>query len=315
LRKRGHEVLITARNFTETISLADRCGLDYIPVGAHGGKTMIGKAMALFQRAIRLALLARSQHVSFATSSSFSQALAAPLARLPLVIIGDYEGQPGHYIICRVARRLIVPNSFDKSHLLRYGAKESQIVSYSGIKEQVYLASFTPDPAFRERLGIPDNAILVTMRPPSEVSAYHRFKNTVFDDTVRYIARHDNTVAVLLPRGAEQREYYTGFRLPNVVIPKEVLDGPQLVYWSDLIVGAGGTMNREATVFNTPVYTQFQGMPGSVDQNLIAQEKMCRVVDIADIASIKVCKKQPVDGEPWKQGARLVNEVVDLILF
>jgi predicted glycosyltransferase len=136
----------------------------------------------------------------------------------------------------------------------------------------------------------------------------------VFDETLKYVAGHDHTVVVLLPRGREQRGEYAGLGLPNVLIPQEVLDGPQLVYLSDLVISAGGTMNREATVLGTPVYTEFQGLPGSVDEYLIRQGKMFRVVDPADIPSIKVCKKQPAAGEPWKQGAGLVREIVDKIL-
>ncbi len=155
------------------------------------------------------------------------------------------------------------------------------------------MATFRPDPAFRDRLGIPAESIVATLRPPSTVSAYHRFKNTVFDETLMYVASHAGTVVVLLPRGAEQRRQYAGLGLPNVIIPREVVDGPQLVYSSDLVAGAGGTMNREATVLGTPAYTEFQGQRASVDDYLIKQGKMVRVVDSVDIPSIKVCKKQP----------------------
>lgn len=73
-------------------------------------------------------------------------------------------------------------------------------------------------------------------------------------------------------------------------------------------------MNREATVLGTPAYTQFQGESGSVDEYLINQGTMMRVVESVDIPRIKVCRKQPIDGEPWKQGTGLVREVVDRIL-
>lgn len=315
MRRRNHELLITTREFTETISLADYYGLDHTPIGAHGGKTAFGKVIANIQRAARIARLVRPQRVSLAVSQgSIAQAIVAAWLRIPMVATGDYEGQPGNHIVCRVARRLIVPDVFCKAHLHRYGATDAKIVTYPGIKEQVYLAAFKPNPTFRDRLGISADRIVATMRPPSTVSAYHRFRDTVFDDTISYVAGHANTVVVLLPRGTEQRHKYADLGMPNVIIPGEVVDGPQLVYCSDLVIGAGGTMNREATVLGTPVYTQFQGQIGSVDEYLIKQCKMVRVVDSVDIPSIKVCKKQPIDGEPWKKGASLVNEVVDKIL-
>jgi uncharacterized protein len=315
MRRRGHEVLITIRDFTETIVLADHCGLDYTPIGVHGGKTMFGKIAAIIERSTCLARLVRHQHVSLAVShGSIGQAIAAAWLHIPMVALGDYEGQPGAHIVCRIARKIIVPDVFSKANLHRYGATDAKIVSYSGIKEQVYLASFIPDPAFRDRLGIPVKDIVATMRPPSLVSAYHRFKNTVFDETLSYVAGHAHTVVVLLPRGVEQRREYAGLGLSNVIIPSEVVDGPQLVYSSDLVVGAGGTMNREATVLGTPVYTQFQGLSGSVDEYLIEQGKMMRVVDRIDIPSIKVCKKRPLCGQPWRQSADLVCEAVNKIL-
>jgi predicted glycosyltransferase len=315
MRRRGQEVFITTREFTETIGLADRYGLDHTPIGAHGGRTMFGKVTANIQRAARLSHLIRSEHISLAVShGSIGQAIATAWLRIPMVALGDYEGQPFAHIVCRVAKRLIVPDAFCKANLHRYGATDAKIVSYSGIKEQVYLAAFMPDPTFRDKLDIPDESIVATMRPPSEVSAYHRFKNTVFDDTVCYVAGHDHTVVVLLPRGDEQRRKYTDLGLPNVFIPREIVDGPQLVYWSDLVAGAGGTMNREATVLGTPVYSQFQGQKASVDDYLIKQGKMVRIIDKADIQTIKVCKKQFTDAEPWKQGIGLVSDVVDKIL-
>ena len=315
MRRKGHDVLITTREFTETIGLADRCGLDHTPIGAHGGKTMFGKITAIIQRAARLAQFIRSQHISLAVShSSIGQAIAAAWLRIPMIALDDYEGNPHLHVVFRIARRLIVPEMLSKTSLRRHGASEVKIVTYPGIKEQVYLAAFKPELDFRGKLGISAESVVATMRPPSTVSAYHRFSNTVFDETLRYVAGHANTVVVLLPRGAEQRRMYAGLGLPNVIIPSEVVDGPQLVYNSDLVVGAGGTMNREATVLGTPVYTQFQGLSGSVDEYLIKQGKMIRVVDRNDISSIKVRKKQPANGEPWKQGADLVIKIVDEIL-
>ena len=74
MSRRGHKLLITTREFSETIGLADRCGLDHTPIGAHGGKTMFGKVTANIERAARkltaLAHLVRSHHVSIAVSSS-----------------------------------------------------------------------------------------------------------------------------------------------------------------------------------------------------------------------------------------------------
>jgi predicted glycosyltransferase len=314
LKKRGNEFLITVREFTETVSLANRYQLGQIVIGLHGGASMAGKGFAIIRRAVELTRLVRNYGADLALGSSYSQALVTPLLHIPLVVCGDYEGNPANHIICHVAKRILVPNVFRKANLQQYGASLDKIVSYGGIKENVYLADFSPDPRFLEYMGIPGDRILVTMRPPSEVSAYHRFKNPLFDKLLLWTVSHSNIVVVLLPRGKDQRQKYEAMRLANVLIPREIIDGPNLIYYSDLVIGAGGTMNREATVLGTPVYTIFQGKLGSVDKHLIELGKMVRIEDISDCRSINFCKKSQAVLDWQSSGRGLVEEVVDKII-
>jgi len=315
LQKRGFELLLTTRHFTETVPLADRYRLSHTVIGAHGGGTLIGKGTAIALRAVKLISFVRHHAVSCAVSQgSYSQALAAGWLHIPLVAFQDYEGHPANHILCRVAERILVPNAFSKANLHRYGVSEAKIESYGGLKENVYLAEFVPDPTFLETTGIPSQKIIATMRPPSLVSTYHRFKNPLFDELLYYILSHSNAFVVLLPRGSEQRRTYEGLGLSNVLIPKHVLDGPNLIYHSDLVLGAGGTMNREATVLGTPVYTVFKGRMGSIDQHLIRLGKMVRIEDSTDISKIKVCKKPKAACISLRERQGLVNEVVNKIL-
>lgn len=315
LQKRGYELLITTRHSTETVPLADRYGLAHTAIGAHGGETLIGKGVAIALRAIKLMNFVRPHAISFAVSQgSYSQALAVSWLRMPLVAFQDYEGHPANHILCRVAKKVIVPNVFDKVNLYHYGASEAKIETYAGLKENVYLAEFVPDPAFLATTGIPAEKIIVTMRPPNLVAAYHRFKNPLFDELLHYVASHANTYVVLLPRGVEQRQRYEAMGLSNVLIPHQVLDGPNLIYHSDLVIGAGGTMNREATVLGTPVYTVFKGRLGSIDQHLINLGKMARIEEGNDISKIKICKKPKAASVSSSKGQDLIKEVVDKVL-
>lgn len=316
LQKRGYELFVTTRHSTETVALADRRGLLHTTVGFHGGGTLIGKGGAIVLRAIRLIWLLKRQDFSVAIShSSYSQALAAGLMRIPFVALTDYEGHPGMRIVCRVAKRILVPHVFSKENLYRLGASEDQVKSYNGLKEDVYLAAFTPDPMFLEEEGIPADRILVTMRPASEVAAYHQFRNPLFDEVINYVSSNENTFTVILPRTAKQRQRYKALGLSNVLIPDHVLDGPNLIYYSDLVVGAGGTVNREATVLGTPVYTMFKGGLGSVDQHLIRSGKMVRIEDSTDFSKIEICKKPQAPSVSRREGQDdLVNEVIDEIL-
>jgi uncharacterized protein len=315
LQKRGHALVVTTRQHSETVSLADHFGFSHTVIGVHGGGTLIGKGLAIVIRALRLIWFLRHQHIDLAVSgSSFSQALAVKWMHTPLVAFNDYEGNPGMHIICRVARKIFVPNVFSKQNLYRYGASEDQIESYNGLKENIYLGEFVPDHLFLEKAGIPQDKILVTMRPASDVSAYHQFENPLFEEALNYIAHKDNTFIILLSRNAKQREKYEALGLPNVLLPSRVLDGPNLIYYSDLIVGAGGTMNREAVVLGSSVYSLFMGMLGSIDQRLIDSGKLIWIKNSSEIQKIKITKKINLGSNFQQDGQNLVAEIVSKIL-
>jgi hypothetical protein len=314
LRTRGYEVMITSREFAETTALADRHGLEHTVLGKHGGESLAGKSVAIGIRALRLLWFLRAQKISLAVShSSYSQALAAGLVRIPFVALNDYEGHPGMRIVCRVARRILVPQSFDPRRLAPYGAANGQVETYNGLKEHVYLSTFEPDPRFLAKMGVLPDKVVVTMRPASDISAYHQFENPLFREILESISEHPEAFIVLLPRTSRQREEYGDLRASNVLIPDRVLDGPNLIHHSDLVIGAGGTMNREATVLGTPVYTIFKGELGSVDQHLIESGKMVRVETASDIPKIRIIKKRR-DGTLPRERQALVGELVDRIL-
>lgn len=314
-KRRGYEVVVTTRRQYETVSLADEYRLEHTVIGAHGGKSFIGKGVAIFLRVINLIWFIRKQHIDLAVSgSSYAHAVAAALTRIPYAALNDYEGNPAMNIVCRVARKILVPNVFLKENLLHYGAKLDNIESYSGMKENIYLSEFVPDPDFLKKAGLPEDKILVTMRPASEGSAYHQFKNPLFEVALGFISRHPDTCVIVLSRNSEQRANYESMGLSNVIFPKKVLDGPNLVYYSDLIVGGGGTMNREAVVLGTPVYSIFLGLMGSIDRHLIDSGKMYWINNEEGIRLIRVAKKTAGDNDHNRNGQDLVSEVVDKLL-
>lgn len=313
MQKRNHQVTITTRRHSEAVHLADHYGLHHKAIGAHGGGSSVGKGIATIVRALQLAQYISNQKIDLAVSgSSYSQALAAQLLHIPFITLTDYEGNPALHVVCRAAREILTPRFFLDQNLFQYGASKEKIVHYNGLKENIYLDLFIPDPLFLEKAGIPSDKFIVTMRPESDVSAYHQFKNPLFDEALEYIAGHNNTVVVLLPRNAKQKEKYQALDLPNVIIPSRVLSGPNLIYYSDLVVGAGGTMNREAVVLGSHVYSLFMGMLGSVDKYLIETGKMHWIGKSAEISTIQIQKKQisPHD----HADDTLAREITNLIL-
>ncbi|MDT7808383.1 MAG: uncharacterized protein QOJ70_2196 [Acidobacteriota bacterium] len=316
-RSRGHETVATAREFAQTIELAETAGLAPVVLGGHGGGKLSGKAGNLVGRAVVLARWARGRGFDLAVShNSYSQVLAARLLGLRSVTLMDYEHQPANHLAFRLASRVIVPRAFPEEALRRFGARAAKVRRYDGIKEDVYLADFAPDPRFaaslRERFGVDtERDTLVVVRPPAREALYHRFENELFDELLARLVARDGVKVMLLARDDAQRESLsTRFRSGKLVAPREALDGANLIAASDLVVSAGGTMNREAAALGVPAATIYAGRWAAVDEQLVREGRLKRISTRADVESLRVEKKS--DTSPRrKSGVRA--EVAELI--
>jgi predicted glycosyltransferase len=309
----GHEVTVTARDFSQTIALAEQCGLQHTVLGYHGGNSLVGKAVGIMKRAIDLTTFAKAKDFDLATShNSYAQAIAAAMLRLPLVTLMDYEGQPANHIAFRLAQRVIVPEVFPLQALRRYGAADSRVKRFSGIKEDIYLADFVPDLGFPAKLGLSNDRVIATMRPPATMATYHRFENPLFDQLLEYCLSQPQVTVVLLPRVKEQAAELLPRHHGSLIIPDKAVDGPNLIHYSDLVISGGGTMNREAVVLGTPTFTVFKGQMGAVDQHLVDVGRLVIIAETADFRKIGFRKKSSIQGVVGKPS--LQREVTDMIL-
>jgi uncharacterized protein len=313
LKSNGHSVLLTTRDYAQTIPLADSYGLEHIPIGIHGGKKWASILQISFGRVYELVRWARNQGgIDLASShNSYTQSVAASLLRIPFVTLMDYEFQPLNQLSFRLAQRVIVPEPFPNELLKTYGCSH-KTYKYAGIKENLYLANFSPDSEFLERQGIPKNRIIVVIRPPAPWTAYHRFENTLFDQVLKSIAENVDTFIVFLPRIFSQGEAIRALGYSNVWIPEGALDGPNMIYAADLVISGGGTMNREAAVLGTSVYTVFKGKMGAVDKYLMDQGLLTQISDQEDIPKILIQKRH--GHHAIKSDPALVGQVTNLIL-
>jgi uncharacterized protein len=290
---RGHEVEITARDFAETVALAQAAGMRAEVIGRHGGKELAGKAGNLLGRSRELWAWARGRKIDLAVShNSYSQIVAARALWLKTVTLMDYEYQPANHLAFRLAHRVIVPDAFPDEVFSRYGARRSKIRRYDGIKEDVYLADFEPDPRFRgllESLGIKRENVLVVVRPPASEALYHRFENQLFEALLKRLSEEPRVQVILLPRNEMQRQGF--MNRPNLIIPQSPLDGPNLIAASDLVISAGGTMNREAAALGTPAATIYAGKWAAVDEQLRQSDRLIRLQEFADLANLPLVKK------------------------
>jgi predicted glycosyltransferase len=312
---RGHQIEISARDFAQTVELATKAGMVPHVIGGHGGRKLTGKAGNLIGRAAALRKWACDRGFDLAVShNSYAQISAAAALGIRSVTLMDYEHQPANHLAFRLASKVIVPRAFPSAELKKFGASMRKVARYDGLKEDVYLAEFTPDPKFTEvlrELGVAGDDVLVVARPPAHEALYHRFENELFEDLLAHLSSKPTVKTVLLPRTDAQRAAYETRKLPNVIMPREALDGANLVAAADLVVSAGGTMNREAAALGVPAASIYAGKWAAIDEQLVAEGRLLRISSSEEIRSLSTEKKGALTP---RQAIRTRKEIINLIL-
>ena len=261
--------------------IIERLGLDHEVVGRHADTGVAAKALAVATRSTALAGWARGRGFSLAIGhGSVDVAVVSAALRIPLAQMQDYEyAGVQRQVAFRAARRVLVPDAIPVDAMRRAGAAPRKLFRYPGLKEDYYLYDFTPDARVLTELGIDRDRLLVVVRPPPETSAYHA-RNPLYEAVVERLAGEDEVQAVLIPRTARQRESIDRRRFK---VPDRAVDVQSLIAYADLVVGAGGTMNREAVALGTSVFTLFSGRMGAVDHALAADGRLRVLRDPAEL--------------------------------
>jgi hypothetical protein len=282
LRADGNEVAVTARDFAQTLQLLERFGIEHTAIGHHRGERLPAKAAGLASRSAALLRWARSNSRA-AGGRPFDIAIghgsndvsvAARLLRIPCSTTFDYEwAAVQHHVNCRLAQAVVVPEAIPPQRLAGYGAT-GKLQRYPGLKEEYYLSDFEPDRQVLSELALDPEKPIVLVRTPPEVSLYHRFENDLFATVLDRLATAagEGVQSVVLPRTQPQREQLSA--VAGFTVPTRAIDAQSLIAYSDLVISAGGTMNREAVALGTPVYTTFEGRLGAVDERLMAEGRL-----------------------------------------
>src|SRR5215217_6234499 len=258
--------------------------MDHTAIGHHRGGKLADKGVGLVQRSLGLARWARGRRFDVAMGhGSNDVTVAARLLGIRSATAFDYEwAKVQHTLNCRLAQRVVVPEAIPPERLYAYGA---------------------PDRAVLAELGLNDAEPLVVVRTPPDVSLYHRFENDVF---AQLLDRLRDVQTVVLPRTEAQREELA--KAGGFIVPEQAIDAPSLVAFADLVVSAGGTMNREAVALGTPVYTTFEGKLGAVDERLLAEGRLRR---LDDPSAVKVVKRSGPAAERVRRDPQIL---VDFLL-
>lgn len=284
LNKKGYRVRITTRDCSQTCGLADLHHLTYARVGRHYGKTKAVKVAATVFRSMQLvnALSGKERPALALSHGSRAQTLSALLLGLPSLVIMDYEYVSGFVKPTWV----MIPELISGDSV---SINPKRILTYHGIKEDVYVPLFKPDLTLRERLQFGEDDIIITIRPPATEAHYHNAESeALFTAAVNRIGQMDHVRMVILPRYESQKETIAQswphlISVRKIVIPDNVVDGLNLIWHSDLVISGGGTMNREAAALGVPVYSIFRGKIGAVDRWLVENSRLILIKSIDDV--------------------------------
>ncbi len=262
LERRGHEVMVTARERASTCRLLDLYGMPYIRVGGPAGRGFISKASSVLLRAHRLAQAATpwSPDVSFAHGSR-SLPMASSLMGVPTVTMFDYEWVDARVfnLLCTV---ILLPDVIGPEGCAEAGIDAGKVTFYPGLKEHLYLEDARADPRIFARLGLAEGALRVLLRPPAVGAHYHNPEaEMIMDSVMDVLLCVPEARVVWLGRGSPPPRRFAG----KVTVPERVYPGPAFVPGFDAVVGGGGTMTREAAVLGVPSYSFFRGRQGAVD--------------------------------------------------
>ena len=315
LKQRGHEVVITARDCFQVCGLADLMGVEYTKIGRHYGKHMVMKAMGLVTRSLQLmpTVLKKKPDIAVSHGSRTQVATAAAL-HIPSLVIIDYEH----------TRTIVRPTYVDVPETLTESAMKGSyrrsLFKYPGIKEDVYVPDFRPDPAILKELGIAAGELVVTIRPPAtEAHYYVPESGTLFEATVNFLGEQDNLRMVILPRNEVKQTAWVKHNWSDwcdskkIVFPDHVVDGLNLIWHSDLVISGGGTMNREAAALGVPVYSIFRGTIGAVDRYLSESGRLVLLETVEDIRKKIRLEKRDLSGRPDSTGRKALQTIVDHI--
>jgi uncharacterized protein len=281
LRESGHEVTVTSREYTQTQELLALHHIEHTPIGRHGGASRLSKLMRLIQRTAGMRSFGKGKGFDLAIAhGSNDLAIASRVLGIPEANMHDYEfAVAQHQVGCRLAKRVIFPDSVPPERLRRFGVGPDKLFQYPGFKEEYYLADFEVDPGVLDQVGVDTERVVVIVRPPPDVSLYHRKSNPLFPQVLARVGTDERVHAVVLPRTEEQRAYVKKLALPSLIVPDHAVEAQSLVALADLVVSAGGTMNREAVALGTPVYTTYGGRLGGVDEALIRSGRLRPLTD------------------------------------
>jgi predicted glycosyltransferase len=317
LESRGWELVVTARDFAQTLDLVEQLGVPAIAVGRHAGRNKLRKVANLPVRALQLVRTVRAFAPQIALShGSRTQVIAARMLGVPSIVMFDYEWTEME-IFRRLAARLLCPDAIGEDRLREAGIPVEKVSWYEGFKEDLYLPGFRPDPGFRSTLGVGEDELLVTVRPPGLIGNYHDERSeAICRELLGRLSTMTDATVVVLPKTRLERELVAS-ALPEhpaarVIVPERALPGLDLLFASDVAISGGGTMNRESALLGVPTWSMFTGRRAAIDEELARRGLLGFLEKPGDLDAVAF-ERRARTGDWAPGGPRLLYDIENMI--
>lgn len=315
LRKRDVNVFITARDYAQVLDLLNLFGIEYKKVGRHYGKNILLKYLGTILRVLELIVVVFSKKPRLAIShGSRSQMYAGKILGIKVAVTFDYEYAKVPPLL--QPDIVLVPEMIPEERMMSF----KNVFRYKGIKEDVYVPYFKPNPGIREKLGIKNSQIVIAIRPPATLAHYHTLQSDkLFKELLKFLKDSEKTYIIITPRTKDQEaeirsQWKEEFRTGKFYIPAKVMNGLDIIWNSDLVVSGGGTMIREAAALNVPAYSTFGGQVGAVDNYLESIGRLIILRDETDIKNKLKVEKRILSLNKSNEGSGVLDEITNKII-
>ena len=314
LGRRGIECVITARDFAQTAGLLEFWGIPHTVVGKHGGKNKFKKVINLLDRAGQLRKFIKDKSVDLALShGSRTQLVASRFMGIESILMMDYEYTEAS-IFKLFSNHILIPEYIPDSRLESVDLDLKKVVRYPGFKEELYLNDFKPMPGLRSDLGIGEDRILVTIRPPAMEGNYHdSLSEQILLEILRKLTAIEGTYPLIVGRTKKDRNFLEEHFDEKIHFLENAVDGLQLIWSSDIFISGGGSMNRESALLGVPTYSIFTGRKPYLDEHLAGEGRLT-FIDTLEKTGLLDIRKRDIQNSFAGGNAGLTGKVVDIIL-
>lgn len=283
----GHDVFKTTRRYREVNELMELRGISAVVVGKHGGRTLEGKLIASARRIAALTRIITRLKPDLAISFSSPEAARTAFGLgIPHYAVND---SPHATAVARLtiplSRRLFSPKIIPVKSWVELGATPGAIVQYSALDPIVWLKKMVPNPSVLDGLRLDGTRPIVVFRAEEAFASYllghvSERESVIIPIINTLLAKYDRPLQIVaLPRYKGQVPAIRAALRNRVIVPRRVVDGPSLLFFSSVFIGAGGTMTAEAALLGVPTISCYPREPTLVEKYLIGEGLVFRTTD------------------------------------